>query len=110
MARRRSRRRGRHQDRRTSGTGNTTSGRRRGRGSRRFVTNVRVAPIHGSDHVEARSYLLLYRSRGDDRPADLVSVERTDRLRPAPGGWVLVARDLVVDEAVLRTQNLALFL
>jgi phthalate 3,4-dioxygenase beta subunit len=78
--------------------------------SRRFVTNVRVAPIDGSDHVEARSYLLLYRSRGDDRPADLVSVERTDRLRPEPGGWRLVTRDLTVDEAVLRTQNLALFL
>jgi phthalate 3,4-dioxygenase beta subunit len=78
--------------------------------ARRFVTNVRVAPIDGSDDVEARSYLLLYRSRGDDRPADLVSVERTDRLRPRPGGWLLVARELAIDEAVLRTQNLALFL
>jgi phthalate 3,4-dioxygenase beta subunit len=78
--------------------------------ARRFVSNVRVTPIDGRDDVAARSYLLLYRSRGDDRSADLVSVERTDRLRPAPDGWRLVARDLVVDEAVLRTQNLALFL
>jgi 3-phenylpropionate/cinnamic acid dioxygenase small subunit len=78
--------------------------------ARRFVTNVRVAPLDGADDLEARSYLLLYRSRGDDRPADLVSVERTDLLRPAAGGWLLASRDLVVDEAVLRTQNLALFL
>jgi phthalate 3,4-dioxygenase subunit beta len=78
--------------------------------ARRFVTNVRVATLDGSDDVEARSYLLLYRSRGDDRPADLVSVERTDRLRPVPGGWLLAARHLAIDEAVLRTQNLALFL
>lgn len=79
--------------------------------ARRYVTNVRVTPIDGSDDVEVRSYVLLYRSRGDDRPADLVSVERTDRLRPVTGGgWLLATRDLVVDEAVLRTQNLALFL
>jgi 3-phenylpropionate/cinnamic acid dioxygenase small subunit len=78
--------------------------------ARRFVTNVRVTPISGSDDVQARSYLLLYRSRGDDRAADLVSAERTDRLQPTPGGWLLVSRDLVIDEAVLRTQNLALFL
>jgi 3-phenylpropionate/cinnamic acid dioxygenase small subunit len=74
------------------------------------VTNVRVAPVDGSDDVEARSYVLLYRSRGDDRPADVVSVSRVDRLRPVPGSWRLATRDLVIDEAVLRTQNLALFL
>ena len=39
--------------------------------ARRFVTNVQVAPIDGGDDVEARSSLLLYRSRGDDRPADV---------------------------------------
>src|SRR3954452_7827509 len=64
--------------------------------SRRFLTNLRVAPMHGSDYVEGTSYLFMPRSRGDGQPADLVSVERTARLRPAPGGWMLVARDLVV--------------
>jgi 3-phenylpropionate/cinnamic acid dioxygenase small subunit len=78
--------------------------------ARRFVTNVQVAPVDGGEEVEARSCVLLYRSRGDDRPADVVSVARTDRLRPVPGGWLLAVRDLVIDEAVLRTQNLALFL
>ena len=78
--------------------------------TRRFVTNVRVTPRASDGDVSARSYLLLYRSRGDDRPADLVSVERTDVLRPRGGGWQLASRDMVVDDAVLRTQNLALFL
>jgi phthalate 3,4-dioxygenase beta subunit len=77
---------------------------------RGFRAEACLVGLDGSDDVEARSYLVLYRSRGDDRPADLVSVERTDRLRPEVGGWLLVQRDLVVDEAVLRTQNLALFL
>jgi 3-phenylpropionate/cinnamic acid dioxygenase small subunit len=77
--------------------------------TRRFVTNVRVRPM-GDDEVEARSYLLLYRSRGDVRPADILSAERTDRLRRRPDGWALVARHITVDDAVLRTQNLALFL
>ena len=78
--------------------------------ARRFVSNVRVAPIDGTDDVEARSYVLLYRSRGDVRPADLVSAGRTDVLRRVEGGWILARRDIVIDEAVLRTQNLALFL
>jgi hypothetical protein len=40
-----------------------------------------------------------------------VSAERIDVLRPAPaGGWLLAQRDITVDEAVLRMQNLAVFL
>jgi phthalate 3,4-dioxygenase beta subunit len=78
--------------------------------ARRFVSNVQVAPIDGTDDVEVRSYVLLYRSRGDDRAADLVSAARTDVLRRVEDGWILVRRDIVIDEAVLRTQNLALFL
>lgn len=77
--------------------------------TRRFVTNVRVSPADGS-MLAARSYLLLYRSRGDDRPAELVSAERCDLLRRVDGDLRLARRDMVVDDAVLRTQNLALFL
>jgi 3-phenylpropionate/cinnamic acid dioxygenase small subunit len=77
--------------------------------TRRFVTNVRVRAGEGGD-VEARSYLLLYRSRGDVRAADLVSAERTDVLRRSDDTWVLRSRHIHVDEAVLRMQNLAVFL
>jgi phthalate 3,4-dioxygenase subunit beta len=77
--------------------------------TRRFVTNVRVTMLESGD-VEAHSYLLLYRSRGDVRPADLLSAERTDRLRRRADGWSLLARHVTVDDAVLRMQNLAVFL
>ncbi len=95
--------------------------------TRRFVTNVRVTPPAGGQlpgdvrQVEVRSYLLLFRSRGDDREADFIAAERTDILRRrAPerravddsvdDDWLLARRDIAVDEAVLRTQNLAVFL
>jgi 3-phenylpropionate/cinnamic acid dioxygenase small subunit len=77
--------------------------------TRRFVTNVRVNAIDANE-VEALSYLLLYRSRGDVRPADLLSAERADRLRRRGDGWSLVSRHVTVDDAVLRMQNLAVFL
>ena len=55
--------------------------------------------------------MLLFRSRIDQRPPDLVSAGRCDRLRPrADGSLCLAERVVAVDEAVLRTQNLAIFL
>ena len=78
--------------------------------ARRHVSNVRVVPGGAPGEVVARSYVLMYRSRGDDRPAELLSAERTDRLRGSPGNWLLVERDVAVDDSVLRAQNLALFL
>ncbi len=76
--------------------------------TRRFVTNVRVW-LSGDDLL-VKSYLLLFRSRGDVRTPDLVSAERTDLLRRVDGGLQLAGRTLAVDESVLRTQNLGVFL
>jgi 3-phenylpropionate/cinnamic acid dioxygenase small subunit len=88
--------------------------------TRRFVTNVRVAPGPHPGDVEVRSYVLLFRSRGDQRAADLVSASREDLLRAGAGtgegdgggegDWRLARRLITVDESVLRTQNLAVFL
>ncbi|GBD29405.1 Biphenyl dioxygenase subunit beta [bacterium HR32] len=77
--------------------------------TRHFVTNVRVFRLPDGDLV-AKSYLLLFRSRGDTREPEWVSAERTDRLRRADAALRLRHRRIVVDEAVLRTQNLAIFL
>ncbi|MDR5676432.1 MAG: 3-phenylpropionate/cinnamic acid dioxygenase subunit beta [Armatimonadota bacterium] len=77
--------------------------------TRHFVTNVQVFRAASGDLV-VKSYLLLFRSRGDTRPPEWVCGERTDRLRRTPEGLRLVHRRLVVDESVLRTQNLAIFL
>jgi 3-phenylpropionate/cinnamic acid dioxygenase small subunit len=76
--------------------------------TRHFVTNVRTFAPGGDLRVE--SYVLLFRSRGDIREADLLSAGRTDLLRQVDGRLRLARRDIRVDESVLRTQNLAVFL
>lgn len=78
--------------------------------TRHFVTNVRVYPGDENGELMAMSYLLLFRSRGDVHSPDLVSAERNDVLRRADGGFKIARRDILVDESVLRTQNLAVFL
>jgi phthalate 3,4-dioxygenase beta subunit len=84
--------------------------------TRHFVTNVRTFRSGGgaehAEHAEfvVESAVLLFRSRGDTREADLVSAGRTDLLRETAAGLRLARREIRVDEAVLRTQNLAVFL
>ena len=77
--------------------------------TRHFVANVRTFRA-GPDELKVESALLLFRSRGDTRDADLISAGRADLLRETPGGLRLARREITVDEAVLRTQNLAVFL
>lgn len=78
--------------------------------TRRYVTNVRCSKGGSEDELVVRSYVLLFRSRLDVRAAEWVSVERDDTLRRVDGALRLADRLITVDEAVLRTQNLAVFL
>jgi phthalate 3,4-dioxygenase beta subunit len=86
--------------------------------TRHFVSNVRTFAAGGAGGAEpapgaqlrVESSLLLFRSRGDTREADLVSAGRTDTLRLTGDGYRLARREIAVDESVLRTQNLAIFL
>lgn len=77
---------------------------------RHHVSNVRTF-ASDDDQLRVESAVLVFRSRGDIRDADLVSAGRTDLLRPDSDGRLLLARrDIQVDESVLRTQNLGIFL
>ena len=78
--------------------------------TRRFVTNVRCWAGDADDEVVVRSNLLVFRSRGDVLGPDLLSGQRTDLLRQTDHGLRLVRREVLLDESVLRTQNLAIFL
>lgn len=78
--------------------------------TRRFVSNVRVEATANLNEVIARSYFLIYRSRGSSTDIDLISGERVDLLRGAEGDWKLAKRTIIADQAVLGTQNLAIFL
>ena len=79
--------------------------------TRHLVTNVRTFAGPG-DRVTVESSLLLFRSRGDTRDAEYVCALRRDELRPDAGdlAFRLASRHLTVEESVLRTQNLAIFL
>lgn len=77
---------------------------------RHYVTNVRTFETDVEGELIADSAVLLFRSRGDTNPASLVSAQREDVLRRVGDDYQLARRVIMVDESVLRTQNLAIFL
>jgi phthalate 3,4-dioxygenase subunit beta len=77
---------------------------------RHHVTNVRTFATQDPEHLIVDSGVLLYRSRGDVREPALLSAGREDLLRRTTDGWRLARRAIVIDDSVLRTQNLAIFL
>ncbi len=78
--------------------------------TRHFISNVRIAPGVNPAELEVRSYVLIYRSRGDTVPVEMLSGERRDVLRRLDGTLKLARREFVVDQTVLGTQNLSLFI
>src|SRR5919199_4891409 len=76
--------------------------------TRRFVSNVR--PEATPDGVAVRSYLLLYRNRGDDSGAELISAERHDLFQRTATGLRLQRREVLIDQASLAVRNLAVML
>ncbi len=76
--------------------------------TRRFVSNIRIRPT-ADGQLEVRSYLLVYRNRGGDTTADLISGERVDVLVRVGAGWKVRRRTIAVDQAALGTRNLAIF-
>lgn len=77
---------------------------------RHYVTNVRTFETDSADEIIVDSAVLLFRSRGDVREPSLISAGREDLLRRDGDRWQLARRHIAVDESVLRTQNLAIFL
>jgi phthalate 3,4-dioxygenase subunit beta len=77
---------------------------------RHHLSNVRTFATEDADHLVVESATLLFRSRGDVREGALVSAGREDLLRRTPDGWKLARRTILVDDSVIRMQNLAIFL
>jgi 3-phenylpropionate/cinnamic acid dioxygenase small subunit len=77
---------------------------------RHYVTNVRTFETDNPAELVVDSAVLLFRSRGDVREASIISAGREDLLRRDGKTWKLARRHISVDESVLRTQNLAIFL
>lgn len=78
--------------------------------TRRLVTNVFVEETGKSDEFIVTSYLLLTRSRFKDHHVDIISGERRDLLRVDGDSFKLARREVILDQAVLGTPNLAVFL
>jgi phthalate 3,4-dioxygenase subunit beta len=77
---------------------------------RHFITNVRTFEADDPAHLVVESAELLFRSRGDVNESACVSCGREDLLRWCDDRYKLARRRIVADEAVLRMQNLAVFL
>jgi 3-phenylpropionate/cinnamic acid dioxygenase small subunit len=77
---------------------------------RHHLSNVRTFATEDSDHLVVESATLLFRSRGDVREGAFLSAGREDLLRREEGQWRLARRTILVDESVIRMQNLAIFL
>lgn len=78
--------------------------------TRRLVTNVWVEQGDKADEFRVRSNLLVTRSRFNFDELDLISAERRDLLRSVDGAFKLARREILLDQAVLGTPNLAIFL
>lgn len=75
---------------------------------RHFISNVRVYG-RPEDLIGVRSALLLYRMRGDQSVATLMSAERRDVLRREGGDLKLLHRAILLDHTVIAADNLAIF-
>jgi ethylbenzene dioxygenase beta subunit len=78
--------------------------------TRHFLTNIRIQE-RSDELVEARSNLLLMRTRGDEALYQSLTAERVDVLRRGgASGWTLLERTILLDATTLPTYNLAFFL
>ena len=78
--------------------------------TRRLITNVLVAKTSKPDGYSVTSYLLMTRSRFNSPEYDLISAERRDLLRKDGESFKLARREIILDQAVIGTPNLAIFL
>lgn len=78
--------------------------------TRRLVSNVRVFGTDKANEYKVLSYLLVTRSRFDFDDFDLIPCERHDILRRENGQLKLARREILLDQAVIGTPNLGIFL
>jgi len=78
--------------------------------TRRLVTNVLVHTTPNPEEFAVVSYLLVTRSRFNFDDHDLISAERHDLLRRDGDSFKLARREILLDQAVIGTPNLAIFL
>jgi len=87
--------------------------------TRRYVTNVRVTrdgealddgPALADDELFVESNLLVYLSRGDSDAHTFYSARREDVLRRRGDSFEIADREIRLDQTVLSTDNVSIFL
>jgi len=78
--------------------------------TRHMITNVCCYRTDKEDEVRVLSALLVFRTQGDYQGPDLIAGSREDILRHENDAMRLAQRIVTLDESVLKTQNLAIFL
>jgi 3-phenylpropionate/cinnamic acid dioxygenase small subunit len=77
--------------------------------TRRIVGNVRITPTPDPGEHTVRSNLLLYRNRLEVE-TDVFACERTDVLRRTDTGFRIARRTVLLDQAVVLSKNISVFL
>ena len=77
--------------------------------TRHVVSNVRVSATSNPDEFNVRSYILVYRNRGNSPEGELFSGKRQDLLRNVNAHWRLAKRTILLDQAVIGSRNLSIF-
>jgi 3-phenylpropionate/cinnamic acid dioxygenase small subunit len=78
--------------------------------TKHMVSNIRVYRTDKENEFKVHSYLLLTRNRFDNDKFDLIPCERHDVIRKTDEGYLLARREVIIDQAVLGTPNLGIFL
>jgi biphenyl 2,3-dioxygenase subunit beta len=76
--------------------------------TRRLITNIRVKNDDGNT-VEVHSNFLVYRTRMEKDEDTFVGTRR-DVLRRVRGGLTIAQRTIILDQAVLGSKNISIFL
>jgi 3-phenylpropionate/cinnamic acid dioxygenase small subunit len=77
--------------------------------TRHLLSNIRIRPGGGPDELVVVCNFIVYRTRLSTDEDKWVG-ERQDTLRRADGSWKIAERKLFLDEAVLKSKNLSVFL
>lgn len=78
--------------------------------TQRLITNVACFATENPDETDVLCSFLLFRTQGDYQGPDFLAGRREERLRRTEAGLRLTRRTVVLQESVLKTQNLAIFL
>lgn len=78
--------------------------------TRHYLTNVLVDETETKNVFDVKSYVLIYRSRGDSPEPNFVSVYRKDIVRKTKSGYEIASRYAAIDQAVINAHNLSIFI